>query len=147
MLNNIDPILTPDLLWILAAMGHGDEICVCDANFPATAVAGAHELVRLPGVDSARAVTAILSLLPLDSFVDSPVRRMQVVGDPMAIPPVQREVQAALDRAHGAHVHVDGLERFAFYEAAREAFAVVQTGEERGYGCFLIRKGVILAAD
>ncbi len=145
MLKTIDPLIGPDLLWILAAMGHGDELCLCDANFPAKTVAGSKKLVRLSGVDSARAARAIASLLPIDTFVDAPVRRMEVVGDPTAVPPVQREVQAVLDAANGAPVTIEGIERFAFYAAAREAFAVVQTGEERAYGCFLIRKGVLLA--
>lgn len=146
MLKLIDPLLTPDLLWALAAMGHGDEICICDANFPAQTIAGANELIRLPAVDTATAVRAILSLMPLDSFVEAPARRMEVVGRPDEIPPVQREVQAEIDRAEGRAWPMGSLERFAFYEAARSAFAVVATGEARGYGCFLLRKGVLMAA-
>lgn len=146
MLKLIDPILTPDLLWALAAMGHGDEICICDANFPAQTIAGANELIRLPAVDTATAVRAILSLMPLDGFVEAQARRMEVVGRPDEIPPVQREVQAEIDRAEGRALPMGSLERFAFYEAARSAFAVVATGEARGYGCFLLRKGVLMAA-
>lgn len=146
MLKLIDPLLTSDLLWALAAMGHGDEICVCDANFPAQTIAGANELIHLPGTDAAIAVRAILSLMPLDGFVEAPARRMEVVGRPDEIPPVQREVQAEIDRAEGRAWPMGSLERFAFYEAARNAFAVVATGEARGYGCFLLKKGVLLAA-
>ena len=86
---------------------------------------------------------AILSLFPLDSFVDHPVTRMQVVGDPDEIPEVQQEFQAIVDAAEGRSLPMGSIERFAFYGAARQAFAVVQTGETRPYGCVLLKKGVI----
>jgi len=146
MLRGLDPLLTPDLLWILAAMGHGDDLALVDANHPAERIAGATtsgRLVRLPGLDMARAARAILSLLPVDDFEPDPVRRMQVVGDPAAVPEVQREVQAEIDRIAGRPLAMAGIERFDFYAAAEQAFAVVQVGDARPYGCFLIRKGVI----
>lgn len=146
MLRGLDPLLTPDLLWILAAMGHGDDLALVDANHPAERIAGATtsgRLVRLPGLTMARAARAILSLLPVDDFVPDPVRRMQVVGDPQAVPDVQREVQAEIDLAAGRSLAMAGIERFDFYAAAEQAFAVVQVGDARPYGCFLIRKGVI----
>lgn len=148
MLKGIDPLLTPDLLWILAAMGHGDDIAIVDANFPAEAVARATvsgRLVRLPELKLSRAVQAVLKLLPIDTFVSDPVRRMEVVGDPDTVPPIQQEVQRVVDTAAGIALPAEGVERFAFYDAARKAFAVVQAGDLRPYGCFLIRKGVILA--
>ena len=146
MLRNLDPLLTPELLYVLAAMGHGDEIVVCDANFPAESVAlrTAHgSVVRLPGADATAAARGILSLLPLDEFVDTPAFRMEVVGDPEAIPDVQREVQAEVDRAAGRSWPLGSIERFAFYEAAKSAYAIVATGERRFYGCFIFKKGVI----
>lgn len=148
MLLNINPLLTADLLWVLAAMGHGDDIAIVDANFPSETVAAettSGRLVTLPGMPVARAVEAILSVLPIDTFVDDPVRRMQVVGKPDEVPPIQQEVQAAIDAAAGKPLPLQGIERFSFYDAAKDAFAVVRVGDLRPYGCFLIRKGVILA--
>ncbi len=149
MLRNIDPLLTPDLLWVLAAMGHGDDLALVDGNHPAERIARATstgKLVRLPALTMGRVAAAILSVLPIDDFVDDPVRRMEVVGDRTAIPDVQREVQQEVHRACGKHQPLVGLERFAFYDAAAKAFAVVQVGDPRPYGCFLLRKGVITPA-
>ena len=102
MLKGIDPLLSADLLWILAAMGHGDDLAIVDGNHPAETIARATtsgRLVRLPGVTMERAVAAILSVLPIDDFTADPVRRMQVVGKPDEIPPVQQAVQAVIARA------------------------------------------------
>jgi len=139
MLKNLDPVLTPDLLWVLSAMGHGDELVLCDANFPAQSIAGSKHLIRLPGIDTVRAARAILSVIP--------VQRMEVVGRVDYLPPVQQEMQDEIDRAEGRPLPMGSIERFAFYETAKRAFAVVATSEARGYGCFLLKKGVILAAD
>ena len=147
MLKNVDPILTPELLWVLRAMGHGDDLVLADANFPAQSVAGAKHLIRLPGIDIPNAARAILSVLPLDSFVPHPVIRMEVVGKPEYLPPVQQEMQREIDRAEGKSLPMGSVERFAFYEHAKQGFAVVATSETRGYGCFLLKKGVILTAD
>lgn len=146
MLKGIDPILTPDLLHCLAAMGHGDDLALVDANHPAAAIAQSTTLgrpIELPGLSMARAARAILSVLPIDDFTSDPVRRMQVVGDPEAVPDVQKSVQAEIDRAAGRRIEFVGIERFAFYAAAKTAFAIVQVGDPRGYGCFLFRKGVV----
>lgn len=145
MLKGLDPLLSPDLLWVLAAMGHGDDLALVDANHPAETIARATtsgRLIRLPGVTMERAARAILSVFPLDNFVPDPIRRMEVVGDPLALPPPQRAVAEELAAAGHAGAMV-GVERFAFYAAARQAFAVVQAGDPRPYGCFLLRKGVI----
>ncbi len=144
MLKGIDPLLNADLLYALAAMGHGDELVIADSNFPATSVAEGSILVRLEGTDAPQAARAILSVFPLDSFVDAPLHRMEMVGDPDTVPPVQQEVHAAAREAEGGDVTMAGIERFAFYDRARQAFAVVQTGEARPYGCFVLTKGVIL---
>lgn len=141
MLKNIDPLLNADLLHVLAAMGHGDDLALVDRNFPA--LANARRLIRLDGADIVTAGRAILSVYPLDSFVDHPVMRMQMVGKPDEVPPVQRDFQKIVDAAEGRPWPMGSIERFAFYEAARQAFAVVATGENRPYGCFLLKKGVI----
>ncbi len=146
MLKHLDPVLSADLLWVLAAMGHGDDLALVDANHPAETIASATtsgRLIRLPGLTMQRAARAILSVLPIDDFEPEAVRRMEVVGDAAAIPDVQRAVQAEIDKALGRPTPLVGIERFAFYEAARRAFAVVQVGDPRPYGCFLLRKGVI----
>lgn len=146
MLKTLDPVLSADLLWILAAMGHGDDLALVDANHPAETIAAATtsgRLVRLPGLTMERAARAILSVLPIDDFEPEPLRRMLVVGDAAAIPAVQAAVQREIDAALGRPAPLAGIERFAFYEAARRAFAVVQVGDPRPYGCFLLRKGVI----
>ena len=147
MLKNLDPLLTPDLLYILRAMGHGDDLVLADCNFPADSVAHhtvSQQLIRLDGVDVPRAARAILSVYPLDTFVDAPVHRMQVVGEPDTVPEVQQEVQALVDEAAGRDCPMGSIERMEFYEHAKRAYAVVSTGERRGYGCFLLKKGIIL---
>jgi L-fucose mutarotase len=146
MLKTIDPILNADVLHALRAMGHGDDLVLCDTNFPAESVARASvlgRLLRLDGVDAPRAARAILSLLPLDAFVDTPALRMEVIGKPQEIPAVQAEVQKEIDRAEGRVWQMGSIERFEFYALARKAYCVVQTGERRFYGCFIFKKGVI----
>jgi L-fucose mutarotase len=146
MLKSIDPLLNADVLYALRAMGHGDDLVLCDANFPADSVArqtALGRLLRIDGVSAGRAARAILSVLPLDSFVDKPVLRMEIVDQPREVPPVQAEVQAAVDAAQGSAAPMGSIERFAFYELARKAYCVIQTGERRFYGCFVFKKGVI----
>jgi L-fucose mutarotase len=146
MLKSIDPILNADVLYALRAMGHGDDLVICDTNFPADAVA--HQtvlgrLLRIDNVSCARAARAILSVLPLDSFVDKPALRMEIVGKPDEVPPVQAEVQREIDVAEGRSLPMGSTERFAFYDLAKKAYCVIQTGERRFYGCFIFKKGVI----
>ena len=141
MLKGLDPLLNADLLHALRAMGHGDEIAVVDANFPAATMA--KRLIRLDGVDALRAVAAILTLLPLDDFIEHPASRMQVVGDPKAVPPVCREFQKLVDRAAGKPLPLAAIERHAFYERVKACYAVVATGETRLYGNLILTKGVI----
>ncbi len=146
MLKGLDPLLNADLLHVLRAMGHGDEITLCDANFPADAVArqtASGRLIRLDGVDLPRALRAVLSVFPLDTFVASAAHRMEVVGDPSQVPPVMREAQAEIDRAEGVSRPMGALERFAFYERAKASYAIVATGEPRFYGNVILTKGVI----
>lgn len=141
MLKGIDPLLGPELLQILRAMGHGDELIIVDANFPATA--NAERLVRLDGVDAPRALKAVLSLMPLDDFVEAPVVFMAVVGDPAAVPEITVEFQKIAAEAEGKPVKTERIDRFAFYERARRAFAIVATNERRLYGNVIVKKGVI----
>lgn len=146
MLKAIDPILNADVLYALRAMGHGDDLVICDTNFPADSVARQTvfgELLRIDNVTAARAAKAILSVFPLDAFVDKPALRMQIVGKPDEIPPVQAEVQKEIDAAEGKSWPMGSVERFAFYDLARKAYCVIQTGERRFYGCFVFKKGVI----
>lgn len=146
MLKGIDHRLNADVLRVLRAMGHGDVLIVADTNFPADSVARATvtgQLLRMENLTSAQAVNAILSVLPLDTFVDDFAGRMEVVGNPTELPPVQQEVQAEIDRAEGRPRPMIGIERFAFYDLARKSYAVITTGDRRFYGCFMFRKGVI----
>jgi L-fucose mutarotase len=146
MLKTIPPLITPELLTILAEMGHGDELVLVDRNFPAYSVAAettSGQCVELAGVDTTTAARAILQLLPIDTFVEVPVRRMAVVGDPDAVLEVHEAMQAELDAAEGRPVAIEAVERMAFYEAAAGAYAVVHTSESRPYGCFILKKGVV----
>lgn len=150
MLKNLDPLLNADILHALRSMGHGDELVICDANFPADSVARESvrgTLLRLDGVSSPRAIRAVLSVMPLDTFITHPALRMEVVGEPETMPAVQREAQTEINAAEGRDVPFASIERFAFYERARKAYCVIATGEERGYGCFVLTKGVLLAPD
>ncbi|KRA55379.1 RbsD/FucU family protein [Devosia sp. Root635] len=143
MLKNIPPILGPDLLGILRAMGHGDEIAIVDANYPADAAGPA--LVRLDGVSATDALDAILTLMPLDDFVDDAAFCMQVVGDANRREPVMDEFEAIVKRREPG-IGLASLERFAFYERVKTGYAIVQTGERRLYGNILLKKGVIRPA-
>lgn len=146
MLKGIDNRLNAEVLSCLRAMGHGDVVILCDTNFPADSVARDTQLgylLRMENLTSAEAANAVLSVLPLDTFVDDFAGRMEIVGDPVTVPPVQAEVQAEIDAAEGKPRPMIGIERFAFYDMARQAYAVIQTGERRFYGCFMLRKGVI----
>ena len=146
MLKSIDTALNADVLYALRAMGHGDDVIICDTNFPADSVARQTvlgKLLRIDNVTAARAARAVLSVMPLDGFVEHPALRMEIVGKPKEIPPVQMEVQTEIDHAEGKSWPMGSIERFAFYDLARKAYCVIQTGERRFYGCFAFKKGVI----
>ncbi|KAF0173272.1 MAG: L-fucose mutarotase [Rhodobacteraceae bacterium] len=146
MLKGIDPRLNAEVLGCLRAMGHGDVLILADTNFPSDSVARATvtgKLLRMDNLTSAEAAQAILSVMPLDTFVADFAGRMEMVGAAAEIPPVQAEVQAEIDAAEGSPRPMISIERFAFYDMARQAYAVIQTGERRFYGCFMLRKGVI----
>jgi L-fucose mutarotase len=148
MLKCIDPLLSPELLKVLAEMGHGDEIVLADANFTAVSLAAGKPLIRLPGVGMRQACSAVLSVLPLDEMVERPVACMQVGGTPDGYrSALQREViDALLAQGHARPEQCEATERFAFYDRAKNAFAIVQTGELQAWGNFLFKKGVIAEA-
>ena len=143
MLKGIDPLLNADVLYALRAMGHGDDLIIADTNFPSDSVARETVLGGVLRIDrpAAEVVKAVLSVYPIDTFVDDAAARMEVVGEPDTIPPVMEEVQAEVSAVGGPTMI--GVERFAFYDRAKAAYAVIQTGERRFYGCFALRKGVI----
>lgn len=144
MLIGIDPLLGGDALATLRDMGHGDAVAVVDANFPAQFLGP--PVIRLD-VDIVLAGRAILSVLPLDAFVDAPLVRMEVIGRPREIAEPQAEFIAMAEAVAGPGWPVGSLERFAFYEAARDCVAIFATLDRRGYANFLIHKGVIGADD
>lgn len=145
MLKGINPLLNADVLHALRAMGHGDDLIIADTNFPASSIAKltAHGRLLRIDRDAPEVVEAVLSAYPLDTFVDDAAARMEVVGSPDKIEPVQQEVQAKIDEANGSPWPLMSIERYAFYERAKNAYAVIQTHERRFYGCFAFRKGVI----
>ncbi|TGQ83694.1 ribose ABC transporter [Mesorhizobium sp. M8A.F.Ca.ET.207.01.1.1] len=145
MLKGIDPLLNADVLQALRAMGHGDDLIIADTNFPSDSVARQTALGRVLRIDAsaAQVVKAVLSLYPLDTFVDDSAARMEIVGKPDEIPAVQKEVQKEIDAAEGKSWPMVPVERYAFYKRAKQAYCVIQTGERRFYGCFAFRKGVV----
>ena len=147
MLKLIHPALNANVLHALRSMGHGDELVLCDTNFPADAVARDTTLgylLHMENLTIPQAAKAILSVYPLDTFVDDPAMRMEVVGKPNEVQPIMTEVQAEIDHAEGKGKFPLGkIERFAFYERAKKAYCVIRTGERRFYGCFIFKKGVI----
>ncbi len=140
MLKGLAPILGPDLLWTLRAMGHGDEITIVDANYPG-ASAGP-KLVRADSATAPDMLEAILSVFPLDQYDDVAAISMQVVGDPDRREPIVGEFEEIVKRYEPDH-RVHSLERFAFYKRANAGYAIVQTGETRQYGNLILKKGIV----
>ena len=146
MLKHVPAFIDADLLWVLAAMGHGDELAVVDRNFPARSVAletQSGKLITLGGMDAPGSIGRILELLPLDSFVDAPLRWMDSSVEPGIVLPVHADVLDVCRRAEGREVQHAVIERHQFYAAAKKCFAVVQNSENRPYGCFILKKGVV----
>ena len=142
MLKGIPSILSPELLKILMEMGHGDTIVIGDGNFPAASIAAGSRLVRLDGHGVPEILDAILQLFPLDPYVEAPVSLMEVVpGDPVETP--IWDVYATVVKKHEPDVKIGHIERFAFYDEARKAYAVVATGETALYANIILRKGVV----
>lgn len=150
MLRNFDNRLNADVIRVLRAMGHGDDLVIADTNFPSDSVArhtATGKLLRMDNLTAAQAIEAILSVFPLDSFVDHPANRMGITGEEAKVLPVHKEVQAAVDKAEGKPLPLGIVSRFDFYERAKKAYAVIVTGETRFYGCFILKKGVIPPKD
>lgn len=130
MLRGIDPVISAELLLMLMSMGHGDDLVLCDVNHPAASIAKhtTHgRMVDMAGCNIPRAAEAILSLMPLDTFVSAPVMRMLVVGDAERVMPVHERLQGVVNRAEGRAVATEALERFDLYAAAKRAYAIVRT--------------------
>ena len=140
MLKNISPIISPELLKILMEMGHGDEIVIGDGNFPAAS--NAKRLIRADGHGVPELLDAILQLLPLDTYVEAPVMLMQVTPGDDVDPVIWKEYRKIVDK-HQADVNFEEIERFAFYERARDAYAIVATGESALYANVILKKGVV----
>ncbi|MDP8996245.1 MAG: ribose ABC transporter [Pseudomonadota bacterium] len=146
MLKSVHPLLNADVLFALRQMGHGDDLVIADTNFPAVTIARETTFGRLLRIDAdlPTVVGAALSQFPLDTFVKDAGRRMQVVGKPKEVLPIHTEVQREIDHAEGkGKFNLVGIERFAFYEAAKKSFCVIQAHERRFYGCFIFKMGVI----
>lgn len=146
MLKNIHPALNADVLRALRAMGHGDTLVISDTNFPSDSVARETQLgklLRMENLTAGQAIEAILTVLPLDTPLQPSVGRMEIMGAPDEVAPVQQEVQAAVDADAGQSTPMYSIERFAFYEEAKKAYCVITTGERRFYGCFVLTKGVV----
>ncbi len=144
MLKNLNPLLSPDLLYVLRAMGHGDELAIVDANYPAESAGP--EVVRLDAVSATAALEAVLSVMPLDTFVDTACFVMEPVGEPNREEPIFDEFRKVIVGAEGPKFALGKIERFAFYARANQAFAIVATGERRLYGNIILKKGVIRPA-
>lgn len=144
MLKTIPPALTPDLLWILAAMGHGDRLVLANANYPAYAWHARHaRTVPLPGLSLVEATRAIAQLMPVDDLAEAPVHHMVADGELDESLAVHRDVQQVLEAAECRPVAMKPLSRAEFLELAATAFATVHTTDNRPYGCFVIAKGVV----
>lgn len=146
MLKGIDQRLSAEIVHVLMLMGHGDDLVICDVNHPAATIARETtygKLIDMAGCDIPTGAAAILSLMPLDTFVPAPVARMQVVGNPDGVVPIFARMQGVVDRAEGRAVMIEPLERFDFYAAAKRAFAIIRTADSGPYGCFILKKGVV----
>lgn len=142
MLKGIPDLISPELLKILHEMGHGDDLVIGDANYPAAS--SARNLVRADGHGVPELLDAILTLFPLDDFVPHPVALMQVVAGDKTVPLIQDEIRKVVAKHETkGDALVEQVERFAFYERAKKAFAIVATTEKKLYGCMIIKKGVI----
>ncbi len=141
MLKGIDPLLSGELLRVLDDMGHGDQVALVDRNFPA--YQPGRPVIRLGESGSLRALDAILSVMPLDSYVTYPIERMEVKDDPSIILPTQQEVFERAKQIEGWDFQMGVIPRMDFYQRAKGCFAVVHTLETEPYSCFILHKGVI----
>ena len=141
MLNNIDPLLNGDLLKVLRDMGHGDELVIADANFPAMSLGV--PVIRYDGVGTESLLRAIMKYLPLDPYADHCAFRMAVVEDASKLPAICQSYSDILVES-GQQVEIQPVERFAFYERARNAYVIIASGERKPYANLILKKGVII---
>ena len=141
MLKGLSPLLSPELLSVLCRMGHGDEIVLADAHFPGETMG--KRVVRADGLRIPALLDAILPVFELDAYVDAPCVMMAAVPGDKLDPRVEKAYRAAIDRRAPQTPPIARMDRFAFYDRAREAFAVVMTGETAKYGNIILKKGVI----
>lgn len=142
MLKAIPNILSPELLKVLMEMGHGDEIVIADGNFPAASIA--QRLVRLDGHAIPPILESILKLFPLDTYVERPVALMAVSPGDKIQPIIWEEYRRILLASKEPFTEFEYVERFAFYERARKAYALVATGESALYANIILKKGVVV---
>lgn len=145
MLKHIPPVLSPELLKILMEMGHGDEIVISDGNFPAAAIA--KRLVRLDGHGVTEVLEAVMRFFPLDKYTEKAVALMQVVPGDEVVPTIWDDYRKIISAAEPEHNEIEFVERFAFYERAKKAYAVIATGETAIYANILLKKGVVSPED
>jgi len=141
MLKNISPLISPELLKILDEMGHGDELVIGDGNFPAETMG--KRVVRADGHGGVEILVAVLALFPLDTYADANVMLMQVVPGDDVETPIWSEYAKVVEKREPGKMKLENIERFAFYERAKQAYAVVATGEKALYANVIIKKGVI----
>lgn len=144
MLKGIPPIISPELLKILCEMGHSDRIVIADGNFPAESMGKNCNVVRCDGHGANELLDAILTLFPLDTYVPHPVSLMQVMPGDTVETPIWDEYKATIKKydERGANT-VQEVERFEFYEQAKQAYAIIATGEKALYANVMLQKGVI----
>ena len=144
MLKGIPKLLSPALLKVLCEMGHGDELVIADGNFPAESVGKDAVVIRADACGVPEILDAVLQLFPLDAYTPQPVGLMEVVpGDDVPTPPIWSTYREILQKHEPEHCGIESIERFAFYERARRAYAIIATGEEAIYANILLKKGVV----
>lgn len=141
MLKGISPNMSAELLSTLAQMGHGDELLICDRNYPA--ISKSNRVINYPSSQVSEVLEIVLALLPIDNFVDEPLIRMEIVGEPGRVTEGQKEVHQLAIKIEGRPFAMGSLSRYAFYERAKNAFATIVTSDNRPYQCFIVVKGVI----
>ncbi len=141
MLKGVSPLISPELMYVLMRMGHGDEIVLADGNFPADSHAS--RIVRADGLSVPAVLEAILDFFPLDTFVESPAAVMDPVDNSGGDPPIWAEFEQLTNQSHTSTVKLERVERFEFYERAKQAYAVVATSETAVYANLILKKGVV----
>lgn len=141
MLINVNPLLSPELLFLFRSMGHGDRFVLSDANFPS--YSQVEEVYRMDGLNIPQAAEAILSVFPLDSFIPHPVQRMEIDGKPDEVNDVHQDLIEVVKKVSGPNWSVGSIERQKFYNEAKKTKAIITTSDTRPYGCFMFTKGVL----